>query len=68
MKIQSGEFIYIEQENNENIRTGSKVGGVKMSIGGNVYINQISPYTREIVLYLTREDCKNLRKLIRESE
>lgn len=68
MKIQSGEFIYIEREDNENIRTGSKFGGIKIDIGGNINLNNISPYTKEITLHLTREDCKNLRKLIRENE
>lgn len=68
MKLQSGEFIYIERENNESINTGSKAGGIKLDIGGNIYINQISPHTKEITLFLTREECKNLRKLIRENE
>lgn len=68
MKTQSGIFIYIERENNENINTGSKVGGIKLDIGGNINLNQISPYTKEITLHLTREECKNLRKLIREHE
>lgn len=68
MKLQSGVFIYIDREDNENINTGLKVGGIKLDIGGNIYINQISPHTKEITLHLTREDCKNLRKLIRENE
>ena len=68
MKLQSGEFIYIEREHNENISTGSKVGGIKLDIGGDINLNNISPHTKEITLHLTREDCKNLRKLIRENE
>lgn len=67
MKIQGTQHIDIFSENIEDIESGKKTGGVHIVIEGDISITSKNDY-HQVKLWLSREECKALRKLIREKE